>query len=85
MPEMKESKRLELWKSNDWLEEVFTCNMDKEQLKFYYEDCKYDLQSMKESSYADSLFADMIAELQQAVNEISLVLLYDKPIPNDKI
>ena len=74
---LHEVKRFNKWMSNGWLKHALgyaqihrdgVCHS----LEDYYNDCMFDLQSAIQSSYK----VEWIPELQEAVNELSLVFTY---------
>ena len=74
--------RKDIWNRNEWLKDALGLDVQSDGIHYclpeYYAACQADLKSAKESSYPP----DFIPELEQAVNEISLIFMYGLPIPN---
>lgn len=80
----KNSRQQRTWETNDWLKDaliyirqgdpIFYASNDTiyQSLEQYYNDCKYDLDSCLSSPYKYPWYD----ELQEAVNELSLIFLY---------
>ncbi len=72
-----------IWLNNAWLKDVYEMALDERAdgihytLEEYYQDCQADLTSAQKASHKP----EWIPELQEAVNEISLIFLYGLHIP----
>ena len=78
---IKIETRKEQWNRNGWLKDALELSVKSDGVHYclpeYYDACWHDLTSARQSSYPP----DWIPELEEAVNEISKIFMYDLPIP----
>ena len=81
MTEQEKQAKIKKWQENAWLRDAKTYQVKDDGihycLKNFYEDCIFDLESAKKCQYVP----DWIKELEEAVNELSLIILYNNSMP----